>query len=142
MYSLDIARRLKRLITSAGPGDRHVAPAVWGLGLTSMLTDISTEMVSSVLPAFLVLHLHLNPLEFGLVDGIYQGFAAMLFGLSLFTCRVRDRKLERGVALDQLLDECRLAGARRRGNDEQRSAVIHAFTQRSGSARASARSTP
>jgi MFS family permease len=50
---------------------------VWCLGLTSFFTDVSSEMVSSILPIYLVLHLRLSPLEFGLIDGIYQGFAAI-----------------------------------------------------------------
>src|SRR6185503_8332888 len=50
---------------------------VWCLGLTSFFTDISSEMVASILPIYLVLHLHLSPLTFGLIDGLYQGFAAV-----------------------------------------------------------------
>jgi MFS family permease len=49
-----------------------------------MLTDISSEMVSSILPIYLVLHLRMSPLAFGAVDGIYQGFAALLRLLSGF----------------------------------------------------------
>jgi MFS family permease len=51
---------------------------VWSLGITSMLTDISSEMVASILPMYLVLHLHLSPLAFGVVDGLYQGVAVLL----------------------------------------------------------------
>jgi MFS family permease len=43
-----------------------------------MLTDISSEMVSSILPMYLVLHLGLSPLAFGVIDGLYQGVAALL----------------------------------------------------------------
>lgn len=50
---------------------------VWGLGLTSLLTDISSEMIASILPAYLVLHLGMTPLAFGVVDGTYQGAAAI-----------------------------------------------------------------
>ncbi len=55
---------------------RGVSRVVWYLGLTSFFTDISSEMVSSILPIYLVLHLHLSPLAFGTIDGLYQGFAA------------------------------------------------------------------
>ena len=51
---------------------------MWALGFTSLLTDISSEMVSSVLPIYLVLYMGMSPLMFGLVDGIYQGAAAIV----------------------------------------------------------------
>ena len=56
----------------------RVSPVVWTLGITSMLTDVSSEMVASILPMYLVLHLHLSPLAFGVVDGLYQGVAVLL----------------------------------------------------------------
>jgi MFS family permease len=55
-----------------------VSRTVWILGLTSLLTDVSSEMVASVLPAYLVLYLGLSPLAFGFIDGLYQGLAALL----------------------------------------------------------------
>jgi MFS family permease len=55
-----------------------VHPNVLYLGLTSMFTDISSEMVSSVLPLYLVLALGFSPLQFGVVDGLYQGVTALL----------------------------------------------------------------
>ena len=51
---------------------------VWLLGFTSLFTDISSEMVASVLPMYLVLHVGLTPLAFGVVDGLYQGVAALV----------------------------------------------------------------
>lgn len=51
---------------------------VVGLGFTSLFTDISSEMVSAVLPMYLVLFLRLSPLQFGLVDGLYQGVGALV----------------------------------------------------------------
>lgn len=51
---------------------------VWALGVTSLLTDVSSEMVASVLPVYLVLHLGMSPLAFGVVDGVYQGAAALV----------------------------------------------------------------
>ena len=54
-----------------------VSRTVWCLGLTSFFTDVSSEMVASILPIYLVLHLRLSPLAFGLIDGLYQGFAAV-----------------------------------------------------------------
>ena len=59
-------------------GSPRVSQTVWCLGLTSFFTDVSSEMVSSILPIYLVLHLHLSPLAFGMIDGLYQGFAALV----------------------------------------------------------------
>ncbi len=55
---------------------------VWKLGFTSLLTDISAEMVNSMLPVYLVLYLHASPLAFGAIDGIYNGMAVALLGLA------------------------------------------------------------
>jgi MFS family permease len=56
---------------------QSVSPNVWYLGVTSLLTDISSEMVTSVLPMYLVLHLGLSPLAFGTLDGLYNGVTAI-----------------------------------------------------------------
>ncbi len=48
------------------------------LGFTSMLTDISSEMVVAVLPLYLVFGLGLSPLQFGVVDGLHQGASALV----------------------------------------------------------------
>lgn len=55
----------------------RVGPNVAFLGLTSMLTDVSSEMVASVLPIYLVFAVGLTPLQFGVVDGIAHGLAAV-----------------------------------------------------------------
>jgi len=48
------------------------------LGLTSLLTDVSSEMVTAVLPLYLTFVLHFTPLAFGFVDGLYQGTSALI----------------------------------------------------------------
>lgn len=48
------------------------------LGLTSLLTDISSEMVVTVLPLYLVYVGGFSPLAFGIVDGIYNGATALV----------------------------------------------------------------
>jgi MFS family permease len=68
----------------------RISPVVWGLGFTSLLTDVSTEMVNSTLPVYLVLHLHLSPAQYGLIDGVYNGFAVAL--LSLLAGWLADRQ--------------------------------------------------
>jgi MFS family permease len=48
------------------------------LGVTSLLTDISAEMVATILPVYVVFALGATPLAFGVLDGIYQGAAALI----------------------------------------------------------------
>ena len=56
----------------------QVSANVWAIGVTSLLTDVSTEMVTSVLPLYIVLHLQMTPLAFGALDGLYQGVTAFV----------------------------------------------------------------
>jgi MFS family permease len=51
---------------------------VLALGTVSLVTDVSSEMVTAVLPLYLVAGLGLSPLGFGLLDGIYNGFSALV----------------------------------------------------------------
>ncbi|WP_143668242.1 MFS transporter, partial [Streptomyces carpinensis] len=55
-----------------------VAPTVLALGTVSLITDVSSEMVTAVLPLYLVAGLGLSPLGFGLLDGVYNGFSALV----------------------------------------------------------------
>ncbi|WP_171171437.1 MFS transporter [Streptomyces sp. I05A-00742] len=48
------------------------------LGTVSLVTDISSEMVTAVLPLYLVAGLGLSPLGFGLLDGVYNGVSALV----------------------------------------------------------------
>jgi hypothetical protein len=61
-----------------GARRRGVSRTVFYLGLTSLFTDISSEMVNSILPIYLVFALRFTPLEFGVIDGLYQGVAGLL----------------------------------------------------------------
>jgi MFS family permease len=78
VYPLDVAglRGLLsgRMRAKARPA---IGRTVWLLGLVSCFTDISSEMVSSILPAYLFVHLQLSPVQFGFVDGLYQGVTAL-----------------------------------------------------------------
>ena len=55
-----------------------VGSTVFFLGLTSLLTDISSEMVTATLPLYLLLTLRLAPLQFGLIDGLNQGASVLV----------------------------------------------------------------
>ncbi|MFE6501349.1 MFS transporter [Kitasatospora sp. NPDC057738] len=78
---------------AAGPVRRAAVPgAVVALGAVSLVTDISSEMVTAVLPLYLLTGLGLSPLGFGLLDGIQNGFSALvrLVGGHLSDRRGRD----------------------------------------------------
>ncbi|MEU2058960.1 MFS transporter [Streptomyces sp. NPDC013455] len=62
----------------AGRRRTAVAPTVLALGTVSLVTDVSSEMVTAVLPLYLVGGLGLSPLGFGLLDGVYNGFSALV----------------------------------------------------------------
>jgi MFS family permease len=56
----------------------RVGRNVFLLGLTSLFTDISSEMVATILPLYLLYSLGLSPLQFGVVDGLQNGAAALV----------------------------------------------------------------
>ncbi|MER6080437.1 MFS transporter [Streptomyces sp. NPDC001833] len=62
----------------AGRYRTTIAPTVLALGTVSLVTDVSSEMVTAVLPLYLVAGLGLSPLGFGLLDGVYNGFSAVV----------------------------------------------------------------
>ncbi|MFD9243087.1 MFS transporter, partial [Streptomyces sp. NPDC059556] len=55
-----------------------VPGTVLALGAVSLVTDVSSEMVTAVLPLYLVLGLGLSPLQFGLLDGLSNGATALV----------------------------------------------------------------
>ncbi|MGW6201309.1 MFS transporter [Kribbella sp. NPDC055110] len=68
-------------LASVGPPRtplRRVPGNVVALGIVSLVTDVSAEMVTAILPLYLVFGLGLNPLQFGLLDGLYAGATAVL----------------------------------------------------------------
>ena len=74
MYAGDWLTRLTDLARDArNPGQWRVPSNVWGLGVTSMLTDVSSEMVLSILPAYLVMTGGLAPLALGVAAGVHEG---------------------------------------------------------------------
>jgi nitrate/nitrite transporter NarK len=82
-----------------GPAWRRVATGnVVALGLVSLATDVSSEMVTAVLPAYLVLGLHLSFAQYGLLDGIYTGATALTRLLGGWCAdRFQARKLVAGL---------------------------------------------
>lgn len=66
-----VATKRRRLL--GGVGGTVVA-----MGMVSFLTDASAEMVTAVLPLFLILQIGLTPLQYGVVDGVYQGVTVLV----------------------------------------------------------------
>jgi MFS family permease len=71
--SVELLRGVRRLRRRG-----EVSRTVVLLGFTSLLTDVSSEMVAAVLPLYLVYSLGLSPLQYGVVDGIHQGASAVV----------------------------------------------------------------
>src|SRR5687767_4337689 len=83
MYRFDWIEQLKlRAAPSPAGGLAATSPVILALGLTSFLTDISAEMVNSLLPVYLFLHLKLTPFQYGAIDGVYNGLSIALVGLA------------------------------------------------------------
>jgi MFS family permease len=64
---------------------QRVGGTVLALGTVSLLTDISSEMVTAVLPVYLTLAVGLSPLAFGFLDGLYQGVSVLVRLLGGYT---------------------------------------------------------
>ncbi|GAA2276142.1 MFS transporter [Nonomuraea roseoviolacea subsp. roseoviolacea] len=73
MYIADVKSGVKMSRLSLA-----VPANVLALGAVSLVTDVSSEMVTAILPFYLVLSLGLSPLAFGLVDGLFFGVTAVV----------------------------------------------------------------
>jgi MFS family permease len=62
--------------TRRGSARRAANSTVILLGLTSLFTDVSSEMVAAILPIYTTVQLGLSPFAYGIVDGLYQGATA------------------------------------------------------------------
>jgi hypothetical protein len=79
MYQVEASKALLKPRLWAGRSARLRVPRnVVMLGLVSLLTDVSSEMVATVLPLYLVFSLGASPLVFGAIDGTYRGAAALV----------------------------------------------------------------
>ena len=58
--------------------DLRLPPGVWVLGFVSMLMDISSELIHSLLPVFLVSVLGVSALTVGLIEGTAEAVALMV----------------------------------------------------------------
>jgi MFS family permease len=65
---------------------------VVALGSVSLITDISSEMITAVLPVYLVFGLGVSLVSVGIVDGLYAGVTVLV---SLLAAHVADRTQRR-----------------------------------------------
>ncbi|WP_216207654.1 MFS transporter [Amycolatopsis aidingensis] len=59
-------------------GSGKLPGTVFALGTVSLLTDISAEMITAFMPVYLIYTLQLSYVQFGFLDGLYNGATAML----------------------------------------------------------------
>lgn len=64
--------------TPRQPSPARVLAAVWALGLVSMLMDISSEMIHSLLPMFMVGALGMSAFAVGLIEGLAEATALIV----------------------------------------------------------------
>src|SRR5437773_5509840 len=99
MYEGDWVFRLSQVVRERQtPAGWRLPANVWGLGITSLLTDVSSEMVISILPAYLVVTSGFTPLVLGLATGLHEGgplLASWIGGL--IADRSGHRKLTAGA---------------------------------------------
>jgi len=86
MYQVEASKALlKPRLWARGASRLKVPRNVVMLGMVSLLTDVSSEMVATVLPMYLVFTLGASPLVFGAIDGTYRGAAAVVQVISGFS---------------------------------------------------------
>jgi MFS family permease len=84
LYQVASKVLLKPRTWAPGAARPRVAHNVVMLGFVSLLTDVSAEMVATVLPLYLVFSLGASPLVLGAIDGTYRGAGAIVQVLSGF----------------------------------------------------------
>ena len=57
---------------------RQIPPGIWALGFVSMLMDISSEMIHSLLPVFMVTTLGISMFVIGLIEGTAEATALIV----------------------------------------------------------------
>ena len=57
---------------------RQIPSGIWVLGLVSLLMDVSSEMIHSLLPLFMVTILGTSTMAVGLVEGLAESLALVV----------------------------------------------------------------
>lgn len=77
---------------------RDVPATVWTLGFVSLLMDVSSELIHSLLPVFLTTVVGASAVDVGLIEGIAEATAAIAKVFSgAFSDRIGKRKLLVGI---------------------------------------------
>jgi MFS family permease len=91
MYITTTQRQARPL---SGAALRAVSGTVVTLGLVSLFTDISAEMITAFLPVYTIFTLQMGYVGLGVLDGVYTGATAILSLVGGFLAdRVRRHKL-------------------------------------------------
>jgi MFS family permease len=77
MY-ITLADRPKSSSNDPHTSRRGVGRVVVTLGLVSLVTDISSESVSAILPLYLTAVVGLSTISYGFIDALYQGVSALV----------------------------------------------------------------
>ena len=57
---------------------RHIPSGIWVLGFVSLLMDVSSEMIHSLLPLFMVTILGTSTMAVGIVEGLAESVALVV----------------------------------------------------------------
>ncbi|MFG2627515.1 MFS transporter [Streptomyces sp. NPDC048473] len=109
MYLATTGRRDAPAPPRTGGAGRRVPGTVLALGTVSLVTDISSEMVTAVLPLYLVLGLGLSPLQFGFLDGLFNGATSVVRLLGGHAAD-RGRRHKRVAGIGYTLSACSRLG--------------------------------
>jgi hypothetical protein len=83
------------LAPASGLTWRAIPGSIWALGFVSLFMDLSSEMIHSLLPVFLVSVLGAGPVAIGLIEGIAEAPASItkVFSGALSDARCHERDL-------------------------------------------------
>jgi len=73
---------------AASPAKARLPRGVWALGLVSLCMDLSSEMIHSLLPVFLVTVLGVSALSVGIIEGLGEATASIV---KIFSGTLSDR---------------------------------------------------
>ncbi len=65
-------------LPASGNNPAKIPPAIWALGFVSLLMDVSSEMIHSLLPVFMVVSLGASVFAVGLIEGIAEATALIV----------------------------------------------------------------
>ena len=65
-------------VSTRAPTDRRLPAGIWVLGFVSMFMDISSEMIHSLLPLFMVTSLGASALTVGVIEGLAEATALIV----------------------------------------------------------------